>query len=87
MTDYRYANGMTIFSAKKWFEYTFREFFHLVKKNDEERRFDIFLFDKVQYKDKSIQTIDEAFDLEDFREFWGREFHLVILDVKIKSEV
>lgn len=86
-----YVSGISIHQAKKFFAYHFKEFFYLIKRNEEEWRYDIYILKTWNEIDedtgkKVIYKFEDFYDLDEFKDYWGKGFHIIFLDAKDSDE-
>jgi len=83
-----YVHGITITNYKKFLGYHFSHFYHSMKLNQNKWRFDLYLFSKVKCEEpgeEPFHIIEEYYDLDNFRETWGKGIHIIMIDFKDKN--
>lgn len=80
-----YIKGISVHQAKHFFTYHFGKFFYQIKRNNEEWRYDVYLIKEINSGNETI-LLKDCFDLDEFREYWGNGYHLIIVDIKIEEE-
>lgn len=86
-----YVGGISIHQARKFFKFYFGSFLYEMKKNNGEWRYDLYLMKSIyqlneEGKKESIDLKD-CFDLNEFKQYWGPGFHLIIVDKVIEEEL
>lgn len=69
-----YACGMNPSTARKLGRFIFQEFFHSLVVNSKERRFEIFVREKVTDEQNEIITFEQRFGkdyITYFQQYWG----------------
>jgi len=81
-TNFQLANGMSLSQAKHWFKFYFDVFFDKATRNVDERRFDVFVYEKVKKKNGDVINLHEYIDIEEFKRYWAPGFHLKLVEIK-----
>lgn len=73
---FTYANGYNISQSRRLARFYFGDFLYRVVKNDEKRRFDIYLEDKVitgKKANRKVLLLDEELNVNYFRDYWNSD--------------
>lgn len=89
-----YISGITLANAKKFFGYTFGDFYYTIKKNPIDWTYDLYLIEEVKIEVENERIIKlrlkDAVDvhgrnlLKSFQNYWGNGFKVIIVELKNK---
>jgi len=84
-SNFIYANGYTIAQARKFFKFYFGDFFLKANKNEELRRFDVYLVNKVKDGEGNLLSLEDYNDLDYFNEYWNDSMKNPAFNVMVMS--
>ncbi len=87
-SNFIYANGYTIAQARKFFKFYFGDFFVKAQKNEEHRRFDVYIINKIKGEEGEILSLEDYNDIDYFNEYWNESmknpaFNVMVMSAKL----